>query len=123
MAVTDFNELVVDITKAIKDSATEITDEVEKIFDEVGKDTVKWLKANSPKKTGIYAKSWKLKKEKGDLGKVSITVYNQKKGYLTHLLEHGHAIKNGKGRARAIPHISTAEKQAIEKVEKRMKKL
>ena len=123
MAVTDFKELVVDITKSLNNSAIEITDEVEKIAVSVGKEAVKQLKEISPKKTGVYAKSWKLKKEKGELGKFSVTVYNQKKGYLTHLLEHGHAIHGGTGRAKAIPHISVAEKAAIEKIEKRLGKL
>ena len=123
MAVTDFKELVVDITKALKDSTIEVTDEVEKIAVGVGKEAVKQLKEISPKKTGVYAKSWKLKKEKGELGKFSVVVYNQKKGYLTHLLEHGHAIHGGTGRAKAIPHISVAEKAAIEKIEKRLGKL
>lgn len=123
MAVTDFKELVVDVTKALKDSAIEVTDEVEKIAVDVGKEAVKQLKEISPKKTGVYAKSWRLKKEKGELGKFSVTVYNQKKGYLTHLLEHGHAIHGGTGRAKAIPHISVAEKAAVEKIEKRLGKL
>ena len=123
MAVTDFKELVVDITKALKDSTIEVTDEVEKIAVGVGKEAVKQLKEISPKKTGVYAKSWKLKKEKGELGKFSVVVYNQEKGYLTHLLEHGHAIHGGTGRAKAIPHISVAEKAAIEKIEKRLGKL
>lgn len=123
MAVTDFKELVVDVTKALKDSTIEVTDEVEKIAVSVGKEAVKQLKEISPKKTGVYAESWKLKKEKGELGKFSVIVYNQKKGYLTHLLEHGHAIRGGTGRARAFPHISVAEKAAIEKIEKRLSKL
>lgn len=123
MAVTDFKELVVDVTKALKNSAIEVTDEVEEIAVDTGKEAVKQLKEISPKKTGVYAKSWKLKKEKGELGKFSVTVHNQKKGYLTHLLEHGHAIHGGTGRAKAIPHISVAEKTAVEKFEKRLGKL
>lgn len=123
MAVTDFKELVVDVTKALKDSAIEVTDEVEEIAVDVAKEAVKQLKEISPKKTGVYAKSWKIKKEKGELGKFSVTIYNQKKGYLTHLLEHGHAIHGGTGRAKAIPHISIAEKTAVEKFEKRLKRL
>ena len=47
-------------------------------------------------------------------------VYNRTKYQLTHLLEHGHALRNG-GRAKAFPHFAPAEKPAIENFEKAVK--
>ena len=49
-------------------------------------------------------------------------VYNCTKYQLTHLLEHGHALRNG-GRARAFPHFAPAEEHAIENFEKAVKAL
>lgn len=57
-----------------------------------------------------YAQSWRIEAptwKKGVLrGRVYSTQYQ-----LTHLLEHGHAMRQG-GRARAIPHIAPANESA-----------
>ena len=40
-------------------------------------------------------------------------IYNQKVPGLPHLLEHGHALRNG-GRSRAFPHIAPVEEKLVE---------
>lgn len=72
------------------------------------------LKQTSPKKTGKYRRSWKVKKEKG-MYEFSNIIYNQE-WQLTHLLEKGHAIKrNGtvRGEARAKVHIRPVEQECV----------
>ena len=91
---------------------------VEKAAVEAAKEAVKELKKTSPRLTGDYAKEWKYKLNQGG----GVTIYNHKRYYLTHLLEHGHLIATG---ARAgqmvepVVHIETVER----KLEKRIPEL
>ena len=77
--------------------------------DKVAKECVQKLKNTSPKKTGSYAKGWAVKRSKGKSGIVDVTVHNKTDYQLTHLLENGHIIRNGKGeygRYNGVKHIS-----------------
>ncbi len=85
-----------------------------------GNEAVDFLKANSPKKTGAYAKSWTLKKARKAGKAIKVTVYNKDHYQLTHLLEHGHAKIDG-GRSRAYPHISLAEEAASASIDEKIK--
>lgn len=78
----------------------------------VAEDTAKELKRISPSDTGEYAKNWTYEMKSGWAGETSATVYNKKKGNITHLLENGHEIVPQGGKVDAIPHISRAEKHA-----------
>ncbi len=66
------------------------------------------IKNTAPKKTGRYASSWTTKKTKETSTSLTVTVYSPSRYMLAHLLEFGHALRNG-GRARAFPHIAPAE--------------
>ena len=81
--------------------------------DNAGTLAKKEIKATAPVKTGQYAKSWKAKKTKETATNYQVTVYSPSRYRLTHLLEHGHAKRNG-GRVRAFPHIAPAEEKAEE---------
>lgn len=101
--------------KAIQNIVDEYTDDAIKVVQDtlptVGKKAVKQLKANSPKQTGKYAKGWKWKFEKGRLMS-TVTVYNKTSYQLTHLLEKGHANRDG-GKTDGIEHIEPTEKMAV----------
>ena len=67
-------------------------------------------------KTGRYAKSWRVKTTEENSQKLIQTVHSPKRYMLAHLLEKGHAKRNG-GRTRAIPHIAPAEQAGVEQLE------
>ena len=75
----------------------------------------KEITAGAPSRSGKYAKSWRTKTVKESSTALEITVYSPTRYMLAHLLEHGHAKRNG-GRVRAIPHIAPAEEAAEEQL-------
>ena len=97
---------------------------VKKAVRNAGNSVKKDIGANAPKRTGKYAKSWRVKSTRETSTELQVTVYSPTRYMLAHLLEHGHALRNG-GRVRAIPHIApaeeTAEKQMMADIEKGLK--
>lgn len=81
----------------------------------VGRESVKKLRSTSPKRSGSYAKGWRLKTLKMSGNVTDVVVHNATDYSLTHLLEHGHVVINAKGtfgRAPAHPHIKPVEEWA-----------
>lgn len=100
------------ITEIFDEYSRDMKRKVNNSVDKVGKESVNQLKANSPKKTGDYAKGWRLKRERGRKGINDVTIHNATDYHLTHLLENGHVIRNKKGtygRAPAHKHIKPVE--------------
>lgn len=73
-------------------------------------------KGTKKRKPGKYAKGWRVKAEGGGAGHLYI-IHNATDYQLTHLLEKGHALRQG-GRSRAIVHIKPVEQDAIKDFEK-----
>ncbi len=73
----------------------------------------KEISAGAPERTGRYAKSWRTKTTKESSSALEITVYSPTRYMLAHLLEHGHAMRNG-GRVAARVHIAPAEQDMEE---------
>lgn len=95
--------------------------DVERITREVAKDTVADVKKNAPVRTGSYKKSIKAKAIEKNVNSSHTTVYANAPHYrLTHLLEFGHATRNG-GRTKAQPHWSQAEQAAIREYEQKLR--
>ena len=109
-------DLAAEIAYELENFSNEVDEIVSEEIETVGKEMAKELKEVSPKRTGGYAKGWRIKRE----SKHKIIVQNSKKPYLTHLLEHGHAKRNG-GRVRAIPHIKPTETKYQEKLAENIK--
>ena len=81
----------------------------------VGRESVNKLRNTSPKRTGEYARGWRLKTLKLRGPVTDVVVHNATNYQLTHLLENGHVIRNKKGtygRAPAHPHIKPVEEWA-----------
>ena len=110
--------------------AANFSDEIQKILAEYGDDVnermgevvnklaqkgAKQLRANSPvdngaPKSGSYAKGWRVEKDKAAARGLlhSATIYNSQPG-LPHLLEHGHALRQGGRWEPNTEHIKPVE--------------
>lgn len=99
----------------------ELKDKVNKILEEEAKRGADELKETSPKRTGGYRKGWSVKKNKGVM-----TIYNKKRGGLTHLLEKDRRIVDRTGTfhgmKKGTPHIKPVEDKLTVDIEKRIKK-
>lgn len=117
----------IELQRAVMDALEEYADEAVDVLQEeaekAAKNAAQKLKAKKtfaahPKKNaGAYARSWTSRVEKERLGVFAVT-HNSKHYRLTHLLEHGHATRNGTGRVYddtpAYPHIAQVNDEAQE---------
>lgn len=110
----------IDLVKELEKYSDEVAEEIGNLAEDSGREAMSTLKSTSPKRTGKYRKSWKIKIERNK-SFVNVKVYNTQSG-LPHLLEYGHATRNG-GRTRAIPHISPVEKDVKDKFLKGVEKI
>lgn len=113
---TSVGNLAAEVMKQLNDYAELTTEGMKKAVNDAGKTVRKEIQAGAPVKSGRYKKSWTVKKTDESSNKLEVTVHSSKPG-LPHLLEHGHAKRNG-GRTRAIPHIAPAEELGIEQLER-----
>lgn len=113
------------IISALKEYSKISEEEMMEIAREVAKEGVSKLKATSPrgKSKNSYAKGWAVKYIRVGSNKFNFIIYNRTKPGLTHLLEKGHQIVQGKGgRAKAYPHIAKVEQWCNSEFEKRIKR-
>lgn len=100
-------------------------DETQIVLDECIEETAKEAKKqvkkfnSGRKKWEHYPKGWAVKIEHERLS-TKATVHNKDYYRLTHLLEFGHATRNG-GRTAAFPHIAEVNAFAQEDVLKRLR--
>lgn len=98
----EYNQLAADtVKKAVKRAGTTVRKEIE---------------STAPQNTGKYAKSWRSRTTAESASSIHVTVYSPSRYMLAHLLEHGHALRNG-GRTRAFPHIAPAEEAGDKQLE------
>ena len=81
----------------------------------------KEISANAPVRTGKYAKSRTTKKTAENSHKLEMVVHSKDRYQIAHLLEKGHAKRNG-GRVAGRPHIAPAEQHGEELLETLLKK-
>ena len=115
------DELASEIAKTLVGYTQETTQKVKKIVDEVTDETIEKLGNDTEslfqKRTGKYAEGW-ARKDAETMFEKTNTIHN-KQYQLTHLLEKGHAKRNG-GRVEGRPHIEPAEEKSKEELEKRI---
>lgn len=104
------------VMECLNDYAEVSAEGMKKAVRKAGNTVKKEIGANAPKDTGAYAKSWAVKNTKENSHSLEVTVYSKNRYQLAHLLEHGHAKRNG-GRVAGRSHIAPAEETGIRQLE------
>lgn len=115
------SDSILDIQDILNDYSLDIQEALQNEAEKVAKEGAADLKANSPHRTGKYAKGWRVKTIKGK-GFVECTIYNSTSYQLTHLLENGHLTRNGK-KVPAIKHIEPVEQKCIKEYQKNVENI
>ena len=117
----EVNLLEKELMQYLENYKEDIDEEVEEVANKIGKEAVAELKQISPKGARKqYCKGWSLKKDKTGRNIYVVKVWNKTDYQLTHLLEFGHATKNG-SRTKPQPHIKPTEEKYKKEFEKELK--
>lgn len=117
----DFSDKLKKILDKYGDDVTEAT---KLLVKKSGDEARNELKATSPRSTKPYthyADGWTARLEWSPLG-ATVIVHQSKKPGLTHLLENGHANRNG-GRTPAHVHIKPVREEIVKEFEKQLRTL
>lgn len=106
------DDLSIELSSILDGYSVQVSETVSAAVIKAGKNALKNVRVKSPKRTGKYAKGWRLKQEKTGVGgrNTSVAVYNKDRYMLTHLLENGYQKASG-GREEGQPHIRPAYEQ------------
>ena len=110
------------VMKELREFADTTTEGMKAAVTDVGKQVRDEIKGGAPAASGKYAKSWAVNNTQENSHALEVTVHSRNRYQLAHLLEHGHAKRNG-GRTRAIPHIAPAEEHGVEELERRIERM
>lgn len=114
------NSVAIQMADILDDYSKEVRRAMTEAEDKIAKESVRKLKNTSPKRNGKnhirrYAEGWRVKPVRTNTGIPDVIVHNKTNYQLTHLLENGHVIRNGKGeyrRTNGIKHIAPVEEWA-----------
>jgi len=117
----DLSRAVATVLEEYQESVIET---VQRVTNEVAKEGLSKVKAASPvsgksPKRSAYRSGWSKKVIVDRMG-ASAIIYNGKYPGLVHLLEKGHALRQG-GRSRAFPHVAPVEEWMNSELQKRIK--
>ena len=114
--MTSIDNLADEIMTGLQEYAELADDAMKKAVKKTATSVKKEISANAPKDTGAYGKSWTTKKVKENGHSLQMTVHSKSHYQLAHLLEKGHAKRNG-GRVQGKLHIAPAEEHGAELLE------
>jgi len=132
MAAISLDNFGKEVEKILSSYGDEVSENLDEITKKIGQKGARLLRNESAntfpvpgsrrKSTGKYEKGWTFRAEKSRLYS-TVTIYNKTPG-LPHLLEHGHAIKNGgrsSGEVKGYTHIEPVEEKIITEYEREVK--
>ena len=110
--------LAQEIAQHLRQYSSDVEHDLESAKKQVGQKAVKELRnaGSFDNRTGRYRKGWKLRKIGDDY-----VIFNATDASLTHLLEFGHALRNG-GRSKSFTHIKPVEQMVINEFEAAVRK-
>ena len=120
--VVGVKSFATEITKSLQDWTQDVQYEVVIATDEKAKKLIKLLKADSPKLTKNYSKGWRSRRETNNRTYYARKIHNKTDYQLTHLLENGHAKRNG-GRTKPVKHIKHGREIAEKNLEEKLKNI
>lgn len=112
---------ILDISEILNDYSDEVQRDISKTAQEEANKGKDELKAVSPKRTGEYAKGWRVNTKKGK-GFISCRIHNATHYQLTHLLEKSHAKRNG-GVTTPKVHIKPVEEKIVKEYENKVENI
>ena len=111
--LTEYKDDIEEDVKVVADkNAKEARDELKQISPKADRNVI--LRGGTTVVKGSYSKSWTVRNGKKAKDIYSKIVHNRDHYRLTHLLEFGHANRDG-SRTKAIPHIRKTEDKYREK--------
>ena len=119
--MTSIDDMADEIMKGLTEYSDLADSAMKKAVRKTATSVKKEISANAPVKSGRYKKSWTAKKTKENSHTLEMTIHSKDRYQLAHLLEKGHAKRNG-GRVAAIPHIAPAEENGADMLESLIKK-
>lgn len=115
------SQLAAELNDLLQDYTDEVAENVNESIKETADEAQKKIKTFNfgRKKWKQYPKGWRVNVT-AERYKMQATVYNATDYQLTHLLEFGHATRNG-GRTAAFPHIADVNEFAQQELVKKIK--
>jgi len=106
--MVSIDQLADEIANAVREYTEDVSEAIAKKVDETADQVLSEVKTNYTytDRSGDYSKGWK-KTKADEPGVTRRVVWNKSHYRLVHLLEFGHAKRNG-GRTRAFPHVRPA---------------
>ncbi|SFR15256.1 HK97 gp10 family phage protein [Desulfoscipio geothermicus] len=117
------HKLANEIVNAVREYTEDVQEAIAKEVDDTAKKVLRDVKALSPKRTGEYASTFvRTNKSLAAHGRRMYVIWNKKHYRRVHLLEFGHALRNG-GRAPEFPHLRPAHDKHVPQMVENIKRI
>lgn len=120
-STVNINDMADVIMQGLNEYAELATEDMKKAVKHASATVRKDIRANAPADTGKYAKSWTAQKVRETSQTLTMVVHSRNRYQLAHLLEYGHAKRNG-GRVEGKAHIAPAEQHGIRQLQEEIER-